>query len=141
MKADAVPLLEIFEKKMRLEVPLFQRQYVWSKEQQWEPLWEDISRKFAEYLEGRKDAPVHFLGAMVFGPEANADDARRETPSDRWTAAPHNATDFHLGMSAAPLRAQVLFQASASRSLVEGQARQPRLIMNRSEAVELSGLL
>lgn len=65
MKADAVPLLAIFEKKMRLEVPLFQRQYVWSKEQQWEPLWEDISRKFAEYLEGRKDAPVHFLGAMV----------------------------------------------------------------------------
>lgn len=65
MKADAVSLLAIFEKKMRLEVPLFQRQYVWNKEQQWEPLWEDISRKFAEYLEGRKDAPVHFLGAMV----------------------------------------------------------------------------
>jgi len=65
MKADAVPLLAIFEKKMRLEVPLFQRQYVWNKEQQWEPLWEDISRKFAEYLVGRKDAPVHFLGAMV----------------------------------------------------------------------------
>ena len=65
MKADATPLLAIFEKKMRLEVPLFQRQYVWNKEQQWEPLWEDISRKFAEYLEGRKDAPVHFLGAMV----------------------------------------------------------------------------
>ena len=43
MKADAVPLLEMFEKKMRLEVPLFQRQYVWSKEQQWEPLWKDIS--------------------------------------------------------------------------------------------------
>lgn len=65
MKADAVPLLAIFEKKMRLEIPLFQRQYVWNREQQWEPLWEDISRKFVEYLEGRKDAPVHFLGAMV----------------------------------------------------------------------------
>lgn len=65
MKADAVSLLAIFEKKMRLEVPLFQRQYVWNKEQQWEPLWEDISRKFSEYLLGRKDAPVHFLGAMV----------------------------------------------------------------------------
>jgi uncharacterized protein with ParB-like and HNH nuclease domain len=65
MKADAVPLLAIFEKKMRLEVPLFQRQYVWSLEQQWEPLWEDVSRKFTEYLDGRKDAPVHFLGAMV----------------------------------------------------------------------------
>jgi uncharacterized protein with ParB-like and HNH nuclease domain len=65
MKANAVPLLAIFEKKMRLEVPLFQRQYVWSKDQQWEPLWEDIMRKFSEYLDGRKDAPVHFLGAMV----------------------------------------------------------------------------
>lgn len=65
MKANAVPLLALFEKKMRLEVPLFQRQYVWSRESQWEPLWEDITRKFTEYLEGRKDAPVHFLGAMV----------------------------------------------------------------------------
>lgn len=65
MKANAVPLLAIFEKKMRLEVPLFQRQYIWSKDQQWVPLWEDIARKFSEYLDGRKDAPVHFLGAMV----------------------------------------------------------------------------
>ena len=65
MDAHAVPLLNIFEKKMRLEVPLFQRQYVWSQEHQWEPLWEDISRKFIESLEGRENAPVHFLGAMV----------------------------------------------------------------------------
>lgn len=65
MKANAVPLLALFEKKMRLEVPLFQRQYVWDREAQWEPLWEDIERKFVEYLEGRKDSPVHFLGAMV----------------------------------------------------------------------------
>lgn len=65
MKANAITLLGIFEKKMRLEVPLFQRQYVWSLEHQWAPLWEDIARKFSEYLEGRKDAPVHFLGAMV----------------------------------------------------------------------------
>ena len=65
MKANAAPLLSVFEKKIRLEVPLFQRQYVWNKEQQWEPLWEDISRKFTEYLEGRKDTPIHFLGAMV----------------------------------------------------------------------------
>ena len=65
MKADAVSLLAIFEKKMRLEVPLFQRQYVWTKEHQWEPLWEDIERKFSDYLDGRKDTPVHFLGAIV----------------------------------------------------------------------------
>lgn len=65
MKANAAPLLAVFEKKLRLEVPLFQRQYVWKRDQQWEPLWEDIARKYTEYLDGRKDAPVHFLGAMV----------------------------------------------------------------------------
>jgi len=65
MKATAVSLLALFETKVQLEVPLFQRQYVWQREKHWEPLWEDISRKFTDYLDGRKDAPVHFLGAMV----------------------------------------------------------------------------
>lgn len=65
MKANAVSILAVFETKLLLEVPLFQRQYVWSREQQWEPLWEDIVRKFEEYLEGRREAPVHFLGAVV----------------------------------------------------------------------------
>lgn len=65
MKASAISLLAVFETKLRLEVPLFQRQYVWNREKHWEPLWEDLARKFTEYLEGRRDAPVHFLGAMV----------------------------------------------------------------------------
>ena len=65
MNAIAVSLLALFETKMQLEVPLFQRQYIWQREKHWEPLWEDIARKFTDYLDGRKDAPVHFLGAMV----------------------------------------------------------------------------
>lgn len=65
MDANAIALLDIFERKMRLEIPMFQRQYVWGEEHQWEPLWEDISRKFTEFIEDRRDAPVHFLGAMV----------------------------------------------------------------------------
>jgi uncharacterized protein with ParB-like and HNH nuclease domain len=66
MHANAAPVLAIFEKKARLEVPLFQRQYVWKQEAHWQPLWDDIARKFAEHLIGRNEAPVHFLGAMVF---------------------------------------------------------------------------
>ena len=65
MDANAVPLLNVFERKVRLEVPLFQRQYVWEREVQWEPLWEDISRKFSQQLDGAVDSPPHFLGAMV----------------------------------------------------------------------------
>ncbi len=65
MKAQALSVLELFEKKQQFEVPMFQRQYVWRLEAQWQPLWEDMSGKFVEHLEQRSDAPVHFLGAMV----------------------------------------------------------------------------
>jgi uncharacterized protein with ParB-like and HNH nuclease domain len=66
MDVHKTSLLAVFDAKQRLEVPLFQRQYVWNEERHWIPLWEDIARKFSEALEGRKDAPHHFLGAMVF---------------------------------------------------------------------------
>jgi len=44
--------------------PLFQRQYVWNVEEHWEPLWEDIERKFVQRLDSAPSTP-HFLGAMV----------------------------------------------------------------------------
>ncbi|MDD9819527.1 MAG: DUF262 domain-containing protein [Nitrospira sp.] len=54
----------IFEKKMTLEVPVFQRQYAWTQERQWEPLWEDIAYKFTHYL-SEENRPGHFLGAII----------------------------------------------------------------------------
>lgn len=36
MKATTVSLLALFETKMQLEVPLFQRQYIWQQEKHWE---------------------------------------------------------------------------------------------------------
>ena len=48
LDATTVSLVALFETKMQLEVPLFQRQYIWQREKHWEPLWEDIARKFAD---------------------------------------------------------------------------------------------
>lgn len=47
-------------------IPLFQRPYVWGREAQWEPLWDDIIR-MAEALRPNLNAPPkpHFLGAIV----------------------------------------------------------------------------
>ena len=59
------PIIEIFEWKQRLDVPLFQRKYVW-EEENWIPFWEDIKRKFNDEIKGDEDAPKHFFGAMVF---------------------------------------------------------------------------
>ena len=60
-------LLSIFDAKQRLEVPLFQRQYVWNEEDQWQPLWDDIVRKFSGALDpdSTENGPHHFFGAMV----------------------------------------------------------------------------
>ncbi len=57
----------LFSGEHRYVIPLFQRPYVWTREQQWEPLWEDILG-CAEREAGATDTdqpPVHFLGAIV----------------------------------------------------------------------------
>jgi len=64
MKPYSRSIFDLFDGKRRYEVPLFQRQYVWNLEDHWEPLWEDIERKFVQRLSGNPSTP-HFLGAMV----------------------------------------------------------------------------
>lgn len=64
MKPDKVNPREVFYQPSRLVVPLFQRPYVWSKERQWEPLWQDIVR-LAEVLATKNPTATHFLGAFV----------------------------------------------------------------------------
>lgn len=55
---------EVFYQPQRLMVPLFQRPYVWNKEGQWAPLWEDIRRLAERRVNFEPQAP-HFLGAVV----------------------------------------------------------------------------
>lgn len=70
MKADALELSRVFGPDSQLFAPLFQRPYVWNREDQWEPLWEDI-RRLGEALErcededDAKEVKPHFLGAVV----------------------------------------------------------------------------
>ncbi len=69
MKTDKITVFTLFETQRRYLVPIFQRGYVWTKEQQWEPLWEDIAEqaKFLQINRGASKNTVrkHFLGAIV----------------------------------------------------------------------------
>ncbi len=69
MKTDKITVFTLFETQRRYLVPIFQRGYVWTKEQQWEPLWEDIAEqaKFVQIRKGASKNTVrkHFLGAIV----------------------------------------------------------------------------
>ena len=54
----------IFYKVVRYDIPVFQRPYIWTQEQQWEPLWEDVT-ELAEAILENGHAPSHFMGAIV----------------------------------------------------------------------------
>lgn len=64
MLAESLKLQFIFEKDVLHLVPLFQRPYVWTRGDQWEPLWNDI-RQLSERLERGENPRPHFLGASV----------------------------------------------------------------------------
>ena len=76
MKTDILTPKGLFQKDIRYIVPDFQRRYVWSLEDQWEPLWENIRNTAEEYLEqlarysgngvrAEEKTKPHFLGAVV----------------------------------------------------------------------------
>jgi hypothetical protein len=67
MKADKVDLATVLGKPVRYLVPMFQRPYVWRREEQWQPLWEDIQAVLERQLDDTplNDTLPHFLGAVV----------------------------------------------------------------------------
>lgn len=69
MRADTVDLRRIFGKDVRYTVPLFQRPYVWNRDDNWSALWEDVRRTIERIESAGKTGDTvapHFLGAVVF---------------------------------------------------------------------------
>jgi uncharacterized protein with ParB-like and HNH nuclease domain len=69
MKTDKITIFDLFETQRRYLVPIYQRGYVWNKEEQWEPLWDDIVDQ-AGLVKVHKGTSKnilrkHFLGAIV----------------------------------------------------------------------------
>ena len=82
MKAYTNTLQGVFQGDRRFVIPVYQRPYVWTREQQWDPLWTDVeltAMRLAEtrqvshgtgetVLDADKKAAPHFLGAIVVEP-------------------------------------------------------------------------
>ena len=62
MEAREVTVGGLFRGEVRLLVPRYQRQYVWSKKN-WAALWNDIVG--AINRQAGEETPQHFLGAVV----------------------------------------------------------------------------
>lgn len=89
MKADALNPRELFGTTVHYEIPAFQRPYVWTLDDQWQPLWQDVRRVAEKVIaaDGDDDAlesvGSHFLGAVVFKlKSATAGDVTRQSVID-----------------------------------------------------------
>ena len=66
MRANTVEVEGLFDKDTRYLVPIFQRNYKWNREEQWEPLWVDVRAVATDVLDqDEREIPDHFLGAIV----------------------------------------------------------------------------
>uniref|UniRef100_UPI0018EC4F15 DUF262 domain-containing protein n=1 Tax=Ralstonia sp. ASV6 TaxID=2795124 RepID=UPI0018EC4F15 len=68
MESRTFSVQQVFQDRRRYVVPFFQRPYVWSRDEQWLPLWDDIRDKAQSRLIGAKPVP-HFMGAVVLEPQ------------------------------------------------------------------------
>jgi hypothetical protein len=64
METNSRSTYGIFQNPQQFRVPLFQRPYVWSRELQWQPLWDDVVRLADRTLLG-ETTMTHFMGAVV----------------------------------------------------------------------------
>jgi hypothetical protein len=67
VQPNYISIANLFGVQTRYTVPLFQRPYVWSQAEQWEPLWEDLQQLIERVLVSEPGKPVagHFLGTVV----------------------------------------------------------------------------
>lgn len=82
MQPRYIPLDTLFSPQIRHTVPLFQRPYVWKRESEWEPLWDDLRATAERVLSAEQGRPAsaHFLGTVVLEqvPHASGSLPRRE---------------------------------------------------------------
>ena len=50
METTNVDIGALFGREIQFIIPLFQRHYVWTEVEQWEPLWSDIEGKVCQRL-------------------------------------------------------------------------------------------
>jgi hypothetical protein len=63
MDAKPLSIAKLFRNSGQYVIPVFQRHYVWDKENQWEALWEDILFQARAKLDGV--SKPHYCGAIV----------------------------------------------------------------------------
>ncbi|MFN3717362.1 MAG: DUF262 domain-containing protein [Rhizobium rhizophilum] len=115
MKAGPVEIGTLLQNRNRYCVPIYQRRYVWTKNKQWEPFWQDIRTKAIERLAGRERRFSHFMGAVVL--ESRAKPSVRQVPSFQVVDGQQRLTTFQMFLTAARHYAQRIGYSTASSNI------------------------
>jgi hypothetical protein len=99
MKAGPIEIGRLLQNRQRFCVPIYQRHYVWTRQKQWEPFWNDIRTKAIECLAGRERRFSHFMGAVVL--EARGGFSAGRVPSFQVVDGQQRLTTFQLFLAAA----------------------------------------
>ncbi|MDI9349211.1 MAG: DUF262 domain-containing HNH endonuclease family protein [Candidatus Symbiobacter sp.] len=62
--------LNLLTTPITLEIPLYQRSYAWTLNEQWKPLWEDIKNIYESASLGDGKTTQHFFGTIILQHEA-----------------------------------------------------------------------
>lgn len=111
MKAGPIEIGTLLQNRNRYCVPIYQRHYVWNREKQWEPFWQDIRTKAIERLAGRERRFSHFMGAIVL--ESRAKPSVKQVPSFQVVDGQQRLTTFQIFLTAARHYAQSIGHESA----------------------------
>ena len=115
MKAGPIEIGTLLQNRNRYCVPIYQRHYVWNKDKQWEPFWQDIRTKAIERLSGREQRFSHFKGAVVL--ENRGKPSVRQVPSFQIVDGQQRLTTFQLFLTAARHYAIAINHSSASENI------------------------
>lgn len=97
MRVDPVTVRHLLENRQRFCVPIYQRHYVWTRDKQWEPFWNDVREKAIERLAGRERRFSHFMGAVVLEPRS---ESSRRVTSFQVVDGQQRLTTFQLFLAA-----------------------------------------
>lgn len=99
MKAGPIEIGRLLQNRQRFCVPIYQRHYVWTKQKQWEPFWNDVRTKAIECLAGRERRFSHFMGAVVL--ETRGGFSAGRVPAFQVVDGQQRLTTFEIFLAAA----------------------------------------
>lgn len=120
MDVNILNLQKLFGMQVRYEIPLYQRRYVWDQENQWEPLWEDISNTAEHCLEDSEYKTAHFLGAVVI----------QQKPQRTGYLQTPEVVDGQQRLTTMQLLLDAVQEVFASRDHKESAVRLSNLVLN-----------